>query len=332
MGREENVEFYLLKEEEYFKTIVIEPETKYLYKEMCMLREMEAAIKSLSDESLVRGFCHLITGQEAIYVALKAVINKDKVVGSYRCHGLAYASGIPVKEIVCEVLGKYEGNCKGKGGSMHLYNDVFYGGHGIVGAQVSLGTGVAFGLKYKKVDGVCFTFYGDGASNQGQVFESFNMAKLWNLPIVFVCENNFYGMWTPEARVSSCSDYYKRGLNIPGIKINGNDIHELIRAFTFAKAFCISNGPLIIQIDTYRTCGHSCVDKGEFYRTIDEVHKKQNDDGLSRLKNDLLRNYSKDEIVKIETDVKRFVSKVCRDSVDSADPPANELFKDVLFE
>lgn len=321
-------DFFLINPEEYFKTPVKDLENEEIYREMYNLREMELLLDRIYQKNEIQGFCHLVIGQEAIYIALKNIINGDKVIGSYRCHGLAYASGINTKEIICETMGKYEGNCKGKGGSMHLYNDTFYGGHGIVGAQVALGTGIAFALKYKDSQNVCFTFYGDGAANQGQVFESFNMAALWKLPIVYVCENNSYGMWTPERNVSSNTDYFKRGINIPGFRIDGNDIEELHRAFLFAKEYAKTNGPIIIQIDTYRTCGHSCVDQENFYRDQKEVDLKKQTDGLAKLRTRI----PKEAVSMIESEIKSRIEEIYRLAVNSADPPIYELYTDILKE
>ncbi|KAF9764951.1 Pyruvate dehydrogenase E1 component subunit alpha, mitochondrial [Nosema granulosis] len=340
MNSKENkstMDFYLINQEEYSKTTIKDLDEKKMFQEMCILREMELLLDGLYQKNEIQGFCHLVVGQEPIYIALKNVINGDKVIGSYRCHGLAYSSGIPIQEIVCETLGRANGNCKGKGGSMHLYNETFFGGHGIVGAQVSLGIGIAYALKYKEhantpPKNVCFAFYGDGASNQGQVFESFNMAKLWKLPVVFVCENNFYGMWTPEKNVSSNSEYYKRGINIPGIRVDGNDIEELHRAFAYSKEYAKANGPIIIQIDTYRTCGHSCVDKTNFYRDQKEVEEKKHCDGLSKLKAILEVKTSKKDVEKIETEAKNIISDLHKFASNSNYPSVQELYTEVLKE
>nr|XP_013180872.1 unnamed protein product [Papilio xuthus] len=332
MKNRAETDFYLINSTDYYNTPLKKANERELYKDMITIREMELLLKNLFIEKRIRGFCHLVIGQEAIYAALKHVLQGDKVVGSYRCHGLAYASGISVQEIVCELLGKVNGNCKGKGGSMHLYNETFYGGHGIVGAQVPIGTGVAYALKYKNTNNVCYTFFGDGAANQGQVFESFNMAKLWNLPVVFVCENNFYSMWTPQEDSTTNTRYFERGINIPGIRINGNDIDELIRAFTYSREFAKVNGPIIIQIDTYRTCEHSCIDKDDFYRKKSEIEEMKNQDGLSIFKERLTKETSAGVVSEIEEDVQNFILSVKNIALNSEDPPASDLYSDIISE
>lgn len=259
-----------------------------LYKKMLDIRLMEERLESLYRQKKIRGFCHLSIGQEGIYAALWRVVDDDKVIASYRCHGAAYATGCTIKEIVCENLGLIDGNCGGKGGSMHLYNDKFYGGHGIVGAQVPLGTGIAFAIKYKMInknmkdgtdsdwkavasDSVVFTLYGDGASNQGQVYESFNMAKVYNLPVVFICENNKYGMYTPVESVSVDDNFYMRGYGIPGLRTTDSDIFLLVETLRFAKSYAKARGPIIVQIDTNRKCGHSTLDEAQLYRKKNDV-------------------------------------------------------------
>jgi len=286
------------------KSVIVE-----LYFTMVEIREMELKIQEEYKNGNVRGFCHLSIGQESIYAALKQVLNEsDKVIGSYRCHGLAYVTGLinnesggncshdsdnrdhsdtidsniindsnindnttnPIrihsKEIIDENLGLPTGCSGGRGGSMHLYNSQFYGGHGIVGAQVPLGTGIAFALKYKRVPGVCFSFYGDGAANQGQVYESFNLAFIYKLPIVFVCENNHFGMYTPVSQVSMDDNFYKRGYLIRGIRVPDEDPFSLMAVLEHARNYALKEGPIILQIDTNRECGHSTKDEKQEYR------------------------------------------------------------------
>lgn len=258
-----------------------------LYKDMFNINMMERYLDQEYAKGNVRGFCHLVIGQEGLYAVLKKVIKNDLLISSYRCHGAGYAAGISIKEIICENLGTTDGNCKGKGGSMHLYNDKFFGGHGIVGAQVPLGAGLAFALKYKNFQkikskitsehgrsefissestGVSFAIYGDGASNQGQIFETFNMAKVYNLPIVFIVENNMFGMYTPVESVSVDTCFFKRGYGIPGLRTSDSDVEAVYSAISYAKDYAMSKGPIIVQIDTERTCGHSTLDTDQFYR------------------------------------------------------------------
>lgn len=263
-------------------------------------------------------------------MSLQRVLDKnDKVIGSYRCHGLAYICGISIESIIGELLGKAIGNCKGKGGSMHLYNEQFYGGHGIVGAQVSLGTGLGYALQYKNMPNVAFVFYGDGAANQGQVWESFNMAALWKLPVVYICENNKYGMWTPENVVTSYSEYFKRGGNIPGIKIDDSDINKLIDVFSFARQHAVEKGPIILQIDTYRTCGHSCADVDDFYRSKEEKDERISKDCLRKFK-EVVKNFATNEEIEIvDNEVINNFEKCVEKALFSEQPDENELYKDV---
>lgn len=192
----------------------------------------------------------------------------DPLIGAYRIHCQAYKRGYSVRQIVAEMLGKGNGATKGKGGSMHYYKKStnFYGGNGIVGAQIPVGTGLAFALKYQNKYNVASIMFGDGAANQGQLYEAANMAKLWNLPALFICENNKYGMGTSVARSSMNTEFYKRGDVIPGIKFEGNNVFEVREAFRWAKEYAIENGPLFIEISCYRYHGHSMSDPGVSYR------------------------------------------------------------------
>ncbi|CAB3236959.1 unnamed protein product [Arctia plantaginis] len=201
----------------------------------------------------------------------------DSVITSYRCHGWTYLMGVSVLGVLSELAGRETGCSRGKGGSMHMYAANFYGGNGIVGAQIPLGVGFSFAHKYKSDGGVSFTIYGDGAANQGQLFESYNTAKLWNLPCVFVCENNLYGLGTQINRASASTEFYKRGDFIPGIWVNGMDVLATREATQFAIDYCDSGkGPLILEMETYRYTGHSMSDPGTSYRTRDEIQKVRN--------------------------------------------------------
>ena len=235
---------------------------------------MEMAADALYKAKKIRGFCHLSVGQEAIAVGIEnAITPTDTVITSYRCHGFAHMRGASVKSILAELMGRRSGIAHGKGGSMHMFTNGFYGGNGIVGAQVPLGAGLAFSHKYRGDKDVCFDLYGDGASNQGQVFESFNMAKLWNLPVIFCCENNKYGMGTAAARSSAMTEYYKRGQYIPGLKINGMDVLACYQASKFAKDWASQgNGPLVLEYETYRYGGHPCL----IQVLLTELEKKSN--------------------------------------------------------
>lgn len=244
------------------------------YHDMVTIRRMETAAANLYKEKAVRGFCHLCSGQEAIYTGMRAAMrDMDSVITSYRAHGFTYVMGVPVLGVLAELAGRKSGVVRGKGGSMHMYCKNFYGGNGIVGAQVPLGAGIAFAHKYKGDGGVNFALYGDGAANQGQVSEAFNLAKLWNLPCVFICENNHYGMGTSQERHAASTDFYKRGDFIPGIHVDGMDILAVREATRFATEYCQENGPLVYEISTYRYHGHSMSDPGTSYRSRDEVQE-----------------------------------------------------------
>ena len=246
---------------------------------------MEMAADRLYKEKKIRGFCHLSTGQEAVAVGIEHAIERaDHLITAYRCHGFALMRGGTVKSIIGELLGRREGIAYGKGGSMHMFSPGFYGGNGIVGAQVPVGAGIAFAQQYEGKKQVTLALYGDGASNQGQVFEAYNMASLWKLPVIFGCENNKYGMGTAANRSSAITDYYKRGQYIPGLKINGMDVLAVKAAVKYGKEYCAAGkGPLVYEYVTYRYGGHSMSDPGTTYRVSPlflHTHKHQ----LTRLR------------------------------------------------
>ncbi|MCP9263650.1 Pyruvate dehydrogenase E1 component subunit alpha [Dirofilaria immitis] len=286
-----------------------------MYRKMQVIRKMEQSCDLLYKERKIRGFCHLYAGQEACAVGIYTMKDPDDaVITSYRCHGYAYLSGIPVKEIIAELFGRLHGNVHGKGGSMHMYSKNFYGGNGIVGAQQPVGAGIAFVMKYKRKPNVCFTVYGDGAANQGQLAEAANICALWHLPCVFICENNGYGMGTPISRSSASTDYYARGDYVPGIWVDAMDVFAVRESIKFARNYCTTNknGPLFIEFATYRFFGHSVSDPGTSYRTRDEVQNiRKTCDPLSLLKDRIITTNlaTKDELKIIENQAKDEVNK-----------------------
>lgn len=307
-----------------------------MYKDMVIVRRLEMSADALYKAKKIRGFCHLSTGQEAVAVGIeKALTKADSVITSYRCHGFAYMRGASVKGILGELLGRRVGVSYGKGGSMHMFTKGFYGGNGIVGAQVPVGAGLAFAHKYRNENAATIALYGDGASNQGQIFESFNMAKLWNLPCIFACENNKYGMGTSAARSSALTKYYERGQYIPGLKINGMDVVAVYQGTKFAKEWTSSGkGPIVLEYETYRYGGHSMSDPGTTYRTREEIqHMRSSNDPLAGLKLRILdmNIVSEEELKKIDKEARAYVDKESADAEASPPPEAEAkiLFEDV---
>lgn len=255
-----------------FSTVSKEQARKWLY-QMLVSRRMEHACTTLYKTKTIRGFCHLYTGQEAVAVGINSQIGEgDALITAYRCHSWAYLRGVTPHQVIAEVSGKVTGNVKGKGGSMHIYATNFYGGNGIVGAQVPLGTGVALTYKLMKKNNVMFVVYGEGAANQGQVFEAFNIAKLWKLPVIYICENNHYAMGTAEHRSSASTKYYTRGDYVPGIFVDGMNLVSVREATKYAIDHVKAGlGPIVLEMNTYRYYGHSMSDPGSSYRSKDEV-------------------------------------------------------------
>lgn len=305
-----------------------------MYKEMNIIRRMEMSADALYKAKKIRGFCHLSTGQEAVAVGIENAITKDDtIITAYRCHGFAYIRGASVKSILGELLGRTCGLSSGKGGSMHMFTKNFYGGNGIVGAQVPLGLGLAFAHQYKGENNATFTLYGDGASNQGQVFEAFNMAKLWNVPCIFACENNKYGMGTAASRSSALTDYYKRGEYIPGLKINGMDAIACYQGAKYAKEWTAAGkGPIVLEFETYRYGGHSMSDPGTTYRTREEIQQMRSSrDPITGLKTKLLDLgiATEDEIKAIDKTARAYVDSQV---VEAENCPVPEATPRVLFE
>jgi len=314
-------------------TLTREDGLKY-YKDMVVVRRMETAAANLYKEKIIRGFCHLCSGQEAVCVGIKSGIrDMDTVITSYRAHGFAYMMGISVQGVLSELTGKTSGCVRGKGGSMHMYAPNFYGGNGIVGAQVPLGAGLAFAHKYKGDGGVSFALYGDGAAQQGQIFESYNMAKLWDLPVVFICENNHYGMGTSQERSSASQTFFTKGDYIPGIRVDGMDTLAVREATKFAIDYCGSGkGPLVYEIATYRYHGHSMSDPGTSYRTREEIQEmRQTRDPITGLREKMVsyKLAEADELKKIELDARKMVDGVVKLAKSDPELDASELYYDV---
>ena len=309
------------------------------YREMLLIRRFEERAGQLYGLGLIGGFCHLYIGQEAVAVGLQSAmtVGKDSVITGYRDHGHMLAYGIDPKLIMAELTGRAAGISKGKGGSMHMFSveHGFYGGHGIVGAQVSLGTGLALKHQYSADGGVCLTYFGDGAANQGQVYESFNMAKLWNLPVIYAIENNQYAMGTSVARSASEPDFYKRGTSfrIPGIRVDGMDVLAVRGAAEMALDWAREHGPIILELMTYRYRGHSMSDPAK-YRTREEVQDyREHRDPIEHIKRDLAAvGVSEDELKGIDNEIKARVVEAAKFAEDAPQPDPSELYTDVLVE
>ena len=307
------------------------------YYEMLMIRRFEEKAGQLYGMGLIGGFCHLYIGQEAVVVGLEAVTKEgDQRVTSYRDHGHMLACGMDPKGVMAELTGREGGYSKGKGGSMHMFSKEknFYGGHGIVAAQVPLGAGLAFANKYRGNDNVSFAYFGDGAANQGQVYETFNMASLWGLPCIFVIENNQYAMGTSLQRGSSTPELYTRGaaFGIPGEAVDGMDVLAVKEAGDRAVSHCRSGkGPYILEMKTYRYRGHSMSDPAK-YRTREEVQKmKAEKDPIDHIRDMLIagKHATENELKVIDKNVKKIVSEAADFASESPEPALDQLFTDV---
>ena len=308
------------------------------YRQMLLIRRFEEKAGQLYGLGLIGGFCHLYIGQEAVAVGLQSAMapGKDSVITGYRDHGHMLAYGIDPKVIMAELTGRQAGISKGKGGSMHMFSveHKFYGGHGIVGAQVSLGTGLGFSHKYKGDGGVCLAYFGDGAANQGQVYESFNMAELWKLPIIFVIENNQYAMGTSVNRASAEDQLYKRGesFRIPGLQVDGMDVLEVRGAAEVALEWTrAGKGPILLEMKTYRYRGHSMSDPAK-YRSREEVQQvRDKSDPIEHAKRDLLAMGVDEAALKdMEKRIRADVGEAADFAEQSPEPGAQELHTDVL--
>jgi len=315
-------------------------ELLHFYEQMVLIRRFEERAGQLYGLGLIGGFCHLYIGQEAVAVGLQSALapGKDSVITGYRDHGHMLAYGIDPKVIMAELTGRAAGISRGKGGSMHMFSTEhkFYGGHGIVGAQVPLGAGLAFAHKYNDDGGVCMAYFGDGAANQGQVYEAFNMASLWNLPIVFVVENNGYAMGTAVKRGSAETHFYRRGtaFRIPGMSVNGMDVLEVRQAANIALEYVRGgNGPVLMELQTYRYRGHSMSDPAK-YRSREEVQEmRDNHDPIEGAKAELLaRGVAEERIKEIDKRIRAVVAESADFAENSPEPDMSDLYTDVLVE
>ncbi len=310
------------------------------YREMLLIRRFEEKAGQLYGLGLIGGFCHLYIGQEAVAVGLQSALDpaRDSVITGYRDHGHMLAYGIDPKVIMAELTGRAAGISRGKGGSMHMFSveHKFYGGHGIVGAQVALGNGLAFAHKYRGDGGVCMAYFGDGAANQGQVYESFNMAELWKLPIVFVIENNQYAMGTSVNRSSAEDQLYRRGesFRIPGMQVDGMDVLAVRGAAESALEWVrAGKGPVLMELKTYRYRGHSMSDPAK-YRSREEVQAvREKSDPIEGLKRQMMDAGVKEETLKaIDQDIRKVVGEAADFAESAPEPPLEDLYTDVLVE
>ena len=312
---------------------------KYWYELMLLLRKFEEKAGQLYGMQKIRGFCHLYIGQEALAAGcMSATQPDDMFITAYRDHGLALAKGISANACMAELYGKATGCSKGKGGSMHFFGkkERFFGGHGIVGAQIGTGAGLAFAEKYNGTENVCLTFFGDGAARQGMLHETFNLAMIWKLPVVFICENNNYAMGTSVARTSNVVDIYKLAdaYDMPGDSVDGMDpeaIHEAVaRAVKRARA---GDGPTLLEMKTYRYKGHSMSDPQK-YRTKEEVEEYKDRDPIEVVREKLLSNFNMTalEIEDINDEIKNIVDESVKFAEESPWPSDDELLKDVYVQ
>jgi pyruvate dehydrogenase E1 component alpha subunit len=310
------------------------------YRQMLLIRRFEEKAGQMYGMGLIGGFCHLYIGQEAVVVGMQmAAKDGDEVITGYRDHGHMLACGMDPRGVMAELTGRRGGYSKGKGGSMHMFSKEkqFYGGHGIVGAQVSLGTGLGLANWYREDGRVSMTYFGDGAANQGQVYESFNMAELWKLPVVYVIENNRYAMGTSVSRASAQTDFSKRGIsfNIPGEQVDGMDVRSVYAAAQRALEFARSGqGPYILEMQTYRYRGHSMSDPAK-YRSKDEVTRmREEHDPIEMVRRRLgeVHKMGEDELKGIDGKVREIVNDAAEFATHDPEPDVSELWTDVLHD
>jgi len=309
------------------------------YREMLLIRRFEEKAGQLYGMGFIGGFCHLYIGQEAVVVGMQMAIKPgDQVITTYRDHGHMLATGMDPKGVMAELTGRQGGYSRGKGGSMHMFSKEknFYGGHGIVGANVPLGAGLAFANKYRGNDNVCLTYFGDGAANQGQVYEAFNMAKLWHLPVIFIIENNRYAMGTAIERAAATTDFSRRGasFDIPGEQVDGMDVRAVRAAGERAvKRARAGEGPCILEMLTYRYRGHSMSDPAK-YRTREEVDRvREERDPIERVRRRMLEAgmVKEDDLKNIDGEIRTIVNAAAEFAQNDPEPAVSELWTDVLL-
>ncbi len=322
----------------HFSAFTKQEETDSYY-DMLLIRRFEEKAGQMYGMGLIGGFCHLYIGQEAVVVGMKmATTPKDKVITGYRDHGHMLACGMDPKGVMAELTGRRNGYSRGKGGSMHMFSKEknFYGGHGIVGAQVSLGTGLAFASQYDGDGSVAMAYFGDGAANQGQVYESFNMAELWKLPIIYVVENNRYAMGTSVTRSSAQTDFSKRGVSfaIPGEQVDGMDVRAVRDAGARAAEHCRSGrGPFILEMQTYRYRGHSMSDPAK-YRTREEVQKmRDQQDPIEQVRTRLVKEHgvTEDDLKAVDAKIRAVVAEAADFAQADPEPDPSELWTDITL-
>ena len=310
------------------------------YRDMLLIRRFEEKAGQLYGMGHIAGFCHLYIGQEAVVTGLQAcLVEGDQVITGYRDHGHMLACGLDPKGVMAELTGRAGGLSRGKGGSMHMFSREknFFGGHGIVGAQVPIGTGLAFSNKYQNKDNVCLTYFGDGATNQGQVYEAFNMASLWDLPVVYIIENNQYAMGTSVARASAETELYKRGISfeIEGEEVDGMDVLAVKKAGEKAVKYARSGkGPYILEMQTYRYRGHSMSDPAKYRKREEVDNVRSHRDPIEGLKEKILEDELADEeaLKAIDKEIRGIVQESVDFALESPEPDPAELWTDVLLE
>jgi pyruvate dehydrogenase E1 component alpha subunit len=331
--------WYLKRKDSLMTKEIFNAETLIaVYEKMLLLRRFEEKAGQLYGMGLIGGFCHLYIGQEAVALGIEyASDEKDSIITSYRDHGFILARGSNPEAVMAELMGKATGCSKGKGGSMHIFDleKRFFGGHGIVGAQVPLGTGIAFSFKYRKEPYISITLFGDGAVNQGQVYEAFNMARLWNLPVLYIIENNEYSMGTPLSRACSTTDLWRRGqsFDIPGEQVDGMDFFAVYESVKQALDYIRGgNGPIILEMKTYRYKGHSMSDPGK-YRSKDEVETFKDRDPIDQIKQVLISEHKIDEetLKAIDKRIRQEMVDIVARCEKAPLPDPKELYSDVYL-